>query len=130
MSWAATYVGVPFGEGPGQCTCWELVRRVYAEVRGIVLPVYGEISARDLLAVARGIRDGQERWRAVDAPQAFDVALLRSGRSAAVVHVGVMVDTERLLHVEEASAAVIVPIRHFTVASRIAGYRRYAGRTT
>ena len=96
---------------------------------GIVLPVYGEISARDLLAVARGIRDGQERWRPVERPQSFDVALLRSGRSAAVVHVGVMVDAERLLHVE-ASAAVIVPIRHFTVASRIAGYRRYAGRTT
>lgn len=126
--WADAYVGLPFGEGPGEVTCWSLIARVYRDELGIALPLYGEIAARDLARVARTMGREQlgDGWQAVAMPRAFDVAIMRSGRGGpAIVHVGVMVDEARLLHVEEATAAVIVPVSHFTVRHRIAGYRRH-----
>ncbi len=129
MHWSAGYVGLPFGEGAGQVTCWSLVRRVYADQLSIALPEYGEISARDLARIARAMATGKDDgWQVPAAAAALDVVLMRAGRGgAAVVHVGVMVDTRRLLHVEAATAAVIVPVTHISVAGRIVGYRRYAG---
>lgn len=126
MGWVARYVGLPFGEGAGQVTCWLLVCRVYRDVLGVDLPAYGEISARDLVRVARAIGAGKDDgWRAVAPPQALDVCLMRSPRGgAAICHVGVMVDATRVLHVEEATAAVVVPVWHFSIAGRIAGFRR------
>jgi hypothetical protein len=92
------------------------------------LPAYGEISARDLMRVARAMDAAKDDGWAVPADRrALDVCLMRAptgGRR--VVHVGVLVDAARLLHVEAASAAVIVPLTHFSVAGRILGYRRRA----
>ncbi|MCV2870629.1 C40 family peptidase [Defluviimonas sp. WL0002] len=128
MNWWDAYVGLPFGEGRGEVTCWSLVVRVFAERRGIALPTYGEISARDLARIARTMGRAQlgETWAAVSAPAQFDVAIMRSGSGrAAIVHVGVMIDATRMLHVEAASHAVVVPITHHSVRGRIAGFRRY-----
>lgn len=128
--WWMPYVGLPFGEGPGHLTCWGLVRRVLADRAGIALPAYGEIAAADLIRVARAFRDGSaaaETWCPVSAPRALDVVAMRGPRGgAAVVHAGVMVDAARVLHVEAATAAVVVPVAHWSVAPRIAGYRRHA----
>lgn len=128
MDWYAKYIGLPFGEGQGEVTCWSLVARIYRECLAIDLPAYGEISARDLVRVARTMEARKDDgWQAVTDPQAFDVCLMRAPRGGAVVaHVGVMIDAQRVLHVEAASAAVVVPVKHFTVAGRILGYRRRA----
>lgn len=109
--WVTPYVGIPFldgGRDRAGCDCWGLVRLVFAEVLGIELPTYGEISARDLARVTRTIRDHSALapWLPVagDA-RPFDV-LVMAGRPQ---HVGVMVDARHVLHVEAATAAVIVP---------------------
>lgn len=132
-AWVAPYIGLPFGEGPGRVTCWSLVVRVYADRLGVVLPAYGEVSAADLMRVARAMRDGSgasDGWRAVAAPAEFDVALMRGAQGGqAVVHVGVVVGATRLLHVEAASHAVLVPLDHWSVRDRILGYRRHACRS-
>ena len=128
VNWWDRYVGLPFGEGRGEVTCWSLVVRVFAEVRSISLPAYGEIPARDLARIARTMRREQlgETWPAVTVPEPFDVATMRSGSGrSAIVHVGVMIDAARMLHVEAASHAVVVPIAHHSVRGRIAGFRRY-----
>lgn len=128
-SWAGAFVGLPFGEGPGQVTCWSLVVAVYARVGGVVLPTYGEISSADLIRVARAMRDGavSDRWRAVAVPEALDVVLMGGPQGqAGVCHVGVMVDGARMLHAEEASGVVLVALSHPMVAGRIRGFRRYA----
>lgn len=125
------YIGLPFqdgGRGPLSFDCWGLVRDIYARELGILLPSYGEISAKDLVRVAREMDGpGQAGWIEVATPAPFDVVLMRAptGRRA-VVHVGVMIDADRLIHVEEATASVIVPCRHFSVAGRIQGFRRHA----
>lgn len=124
----APYIGLPFGEGPGQVTCWSLVRRVYADQFGVDLPAYGEISARDLVRVAREMTAGAARecWIEPATAQPGDVVLMRSARGGrAVCHVGVMADAHRVLHAEEATGAVVVPVDHFTIRGRIIGYRRY-----
>lgn len=126
--WWAPYIGLPFGEGPGEVTCWSLIARVYRDRLGVDLPAYGEISARDLARVARrmGADSAVEPWLPVSAPRALDVAIMRSGRGGNMIcHVGVMVNASGLLHVEEATASVVVPINHYSVRSRIAGFRRY-----
>lgn len=119
--WWGRYVGLPYAEAH----CWALVRRVFADQRGIDLPDYGEISARDLLRVARAIGAAQARepWVAVDVPQAYDVALMR-GR-AQVWHVGVMTDARHVLHTEAAIDAVRLPIDSLGLRGRITGFRRY-----
>lgn len=128
MEWYAKYIGLPFGEAAGQVTCWSLVKQVYADHMALDLPAYGEISARDLVRVARTMEARKDDgWQAVTDPQAFDVCLMRAPRGGSVVaHVGVMIDALRVLHVEAASAAVVVPVKHFTVAGRVLGYRRRA----
>lgn len=120
--WWGAYIGLPFEAA----NCWALVRRVYHDRLGIDLPEYGEISARDLVRVARAMDAGaaQECWRSVRVPREFDVVLMRRGR--AVVHVGVMTGPRYLLHTELATDAVHVPLSHPSVAGRVVGYRRHA----
>ncbi|MFG1247609.1 NlpC/P60 family protein [Xanthobacter flavus] len=109
--WANPYVGIPFlagGRDCAGCDCWGLVRLVYSEVLGIDLPTYGEISAGDLARVTRTIRDDSAvaPWLPIEGEaRAFDV-LVMAGRP---LHVGVMIDARHVLHVEAATAAVIVP---------------------
>jgi len=126
--WWERYVGLPFGEGTGEVTCWGLVRLVYADRLGLDLPAYGEISARDLIRVSRTMEAAKDDgWRSPAVPEAHDVVLMRAaGTGNRVVHVGVMVDRAQLLHVEAASAAVVVPVQHWSVAGRILGWRRRA----
>ena len=126
--WWGTYIGIPFGEAPRELTCWGLVRRIYADRLGIDLPAYGEVSARDLARIARTMAAHQDDgWRLPDQPQAYDVVLMRGhGGGSRAVHVGVLVDPQRMIHVEAASATVVVPTRHWSVAERILGYRRHA----
>lgn len=129
MDWWHRYIGLPFqdgGRGPHVFDCWGLVRDVYARELGVVLPSYGEISAHDLVRVAREMSAGQDDgWWLIGTPAPFDVCLMRAPRGrAAVVHVGVMVDGRRVLHIEAATAAVVVPVTHFSVAGRVMGYRR------
>lgn len=129
MVWWSEYVGLPFqdgGRGPHVYDCWGLVVRIYRDQLGVTLPSYGEISARDLVRIARAMEAGKDDgWQEITSPKALDVVLMRSGRGGQrVVHVGVMVDAQRVLHVEEAAAAAVVPVAHFSVAGRIIGYRR------
>lgn len=132
MSWWGAYVGLPFVDGGRDragCDCWGLVRLVYRDCLGIDLPSYGEISARDLIRVARAMGDGQAApcWAAVEAvPVPYDVVLMRArGASRSVAHVGVAVDAARVLHTEAGRGAAVVPLSHISVAGRIVGLRRY-----
>ena len=119
MDWWQPYIGLPYDEAH----CWHLVCRVYQDHCGVTLPTYAEVSARDLIRVAREISKGQEAWQPVTDPQPFDVALMR-GRSA-VWHVGVMTDARHVLHTERGTDAVRVPIYAMHMRGRVTGFRRY-----
>lgn len=122
------YIGLPFGQGPGEVTCWSLVTAFYADQFGIDLPEFGDISPRDLVRVAREMREGAAAtcWIDPASPVTGDVVLMRSARGGrAVCHVGILADCRRVLHAEETTGSVVVPIDHFTIRGRIAGFRRY-----
>ena len=123
-AWWGRYIGLPYE----QAHCWALVRRVYADRLGLDLPTYGEIDARDLARVARAMRDAADTgpWCAVDSPQPFDVVLM-AGRSR-TAHVGIMVDSTRLLHTESATGCVLASVTNPAVAGRVLGYRRHTSR--
>ena len=128
MSFWGKYIGVPFVDGGRDIAgfdCWGAIWLAYRE-RGIKLPSYGEVSALDLRRVAREIEGGQEKWYRVEEPREFDVVLLRLYNRRWIGHVGLMVDGRRMLHTEKASAAVVVPLNHYTVRDRIAGFGRFA----
>lgn len=110
-----SFVGIPFVDG-GRDTagvdCWGLVRLFYAE-HGVDLASYAEISARELLAVARAVLTGSatEPWQLATEPyRKLDVVVMKrlSEAGRAPVHVGVMIDARRMLHVTEAVASHIV----------------------
>lgn len=125
------YVGKPFadeGLGPDSYHCWGLVRAVFRNEKGIELPAYGEITAKDLLAMAHRVDavEALDPWQLIATPQAFDVALMRGPRGGrGIVHVGVMVDARHVLHIQKSTHSVIVPVSHYSVSGRIAGYRRH-----
>lgn len=120
-AWWGKYIGIPYTVAH----CWQLVRLVYADRLGVVLPSYGEVSHEKLIEVARTMHTGaaQECWQPVTDPQELDVCLLR-GRSA-VWHVGVMTDPRHVLHTERATDAVRVPIDSIHIRGRVQGFRRY-----
>lgn len=124
--WWERYIGLPFGEGPGEVTCWSLVRQVYRDRLGVDLPAYGEISARDLVRVALTMERGKDDgWVEPEKPEALDVVLMRAPAGPSrVCHVGVLVGPYSLLHVEAATLACVVPVGHPHVVGRILGYRR------
>lgn len=130
MSWAGRYVGKPFaygGRGPAEFDCWGLVKDVYDTELGVELPDYGEISADHLRAIVKAITIGHDgdSWMPVRDPQEYDVCVMRLHGSTLTGHVGVLIDTGWMLHIEEASHAVIVPVSHLSVKGRIVGYRRH-----
>ncbi|MES2753776.1 MAG: NlpC/P60 family protein [Pseudomonadota bacterium] len=122
------YVGLPFGDGPDEVTCWSLIRLVFKDVRGTDLPPYGDISAYDLGRVARGMKAEAQsgRWSTVIDPAPLDVVLMRSARgSGPVCHVGLIAGVGMMLHAEENTGSALVALDHYTVKGRILGMRRF-----
>ncbi len=126
--WAEKYVGLPFIDGGRDwkgVDCWGLVRLILRIECGIIVPSYGEISAEELVKVAKEVagESSKEPWLPVIHAQAFDVAVMH--RRRAPIHVGIMVDNKNLLHIERATNAVLIDIKHPSVSFRSVSYFRH-----
>lgn len=136
--WAAKYIGLPFvdgGRGMDGCDCWGLVRMVLRDRAGIDLPSFSGIAAVDARAVRDEIRRNAQsgNWLEVDRANArpLDVIEMR-GRleidgtvHAAVTHVGIAVDENRLMHTEEGINATIQPFSGPLVRNRLRRFFRH-----
>ncbi|MCS6800270.1 MAG: C40 family peptidase, partial [Myxococcota bacterium] len=102
------------------CDCWGLVRLVYYDELGIVLPEYGPDDPRP----RERIVDAEVlRWERVEgAWRDGDVALLTAGR--APVHVGLIADGHRLLHALP-SGARLDDLRRGHWRARVRGVYRW-----
>lgn len=130
-AWVADYIGIPFldlGRTRAGCDCWGLVRLILAEQAGIALPSFATTyhSECNWLAILRQT-DAEKRsssWQQIESgcEQMFDVAeLLVPVREPggtrgpswqwAPVHVGLVVAAGWLVHVEHATASVLVNYR-------------------
>ena len=126
--WAEKYVGLPFIDGGRDwkgVDCWGLCKLVLEHECGITVPSYGDISAEELIKVAKEVagESAKEPWHPIIHAQTFDVAVMHRRRSP--VHVGIMASANHVLHVERATLTVLVPIKHPTVAFRSIAYFRH-----
>lgn len=131
--WAEKYVALRFLDGGRDrrgVDCWGLVSLAFKTEKGIDLPTYGDVPAHELLKVARQIARDRDLspWKIVLEPEPFDVVLMRGGINASrafPVHVGVMVDRDHVMHIEEGISVTTVPINHSSIGHRIIGLRRH-----
>lgn len=97
LRWVDEFVGVPYLKGglaPPRWDCWGCTRYVLALKAGIFLP-------------ADPTQLDRSQWSKVNgAPQAFDIAEMRSGSE----HAGVFVSPDRILHCEEQTGTVCVEL--------------------
>lgn len=130
--WASDYIGIPFkpdGRDREGLDCWGIVCLVYREQLGVELPLhpgaYPDGSQEALHNAASVAKVERERWKRVDVPQPYDVALLRL--QGLPCHVGVVVSKGIMLH---AMAGIESCLERYTGPhwkDRIEGYFRYAG---
>lgn len=119
--WALNYVGIPWldkGRDHTGCDCWGLARVIMAEQFGVILPSYADDyvdpSERDEISVLLATGIPENGWTPItDAPRAGDGVVFRLLNQP--WHVGIMVDAEHFLHVEEGVGASCV--------ERLASYR-------
>ena len=122
-AWTGHYIGIPFldlGRDRQGCDCWGLVRLVLGEQAETQLPSLATCYASE--DNAAGVRDAIEAerrsgaWHPIDAgdEQPFDVVEMSgaarvpgSGWMFGPLHVGVVVTSGWLLHVERGTAAVL-----------------------
>lgn len=98
--WFVKYLGVPFvelGRDRNGWDCWGLVRAVYAEELGIVLPEWSaHTGSLDNEAIALEVQEAHQHFTRVDLPEPMSIVWF-STRSI-YAHVGIVVDHQRMLH--------------------------------
>ena len=116
------YIGLPYKVG--STDCWGLIRMVYADHLGIALPEYAGIvmgpAVNDLI---EGLLESMQ-WVEAVVPEPYDVILLRDGRR---LHIGMVVDTDQMLHTVENKNACLERFTRPYWAPSIIGFYQYAG---
>lgn len=119
------YVGLPFADHgrEGGFDCWGLVRHVLRCERGLLLPDYGDRYARydDPASVERAIDAGlHEQWQRVAQPQVGGLVIFRI--AGLPRHVGLVVDTDRFLHMPSRETSCVERLSSPMWAKRIEGF--------
>lgn len=102
MSWSNKYIGIPYKSGKSDC--WALVRNIYKNELGIILPAYTIITPsldEKINAVAQVYEEEKNNWLQVNKPyQTYDVLMFHLGGMP--LHTGVVIDNEYMIHSESA----------------------------
>jgi cell wall-associated NlpC family hydrolase len=109
--------------------CWGLVRFVYGEELGVVLPsykgIYTDSNVQSLRKAAEVMDREKAAWVKVDDMRPFDVLLLRA-RGKLAAHVGVYVDRGFMLHSQERVGAMTELVIDSLRPNRLVGIFRHA----
>jgi cell wall-associated NlpC family hydrolase len=113
--WWTDYIGVPFldrGRTRNGCDCYGLVHIVYLSELRLALPSYEGTYAtvKDAAAVQAAWARFSSFWRRIEDPEPFSVALFEFSNGR--LHCGVMIDSRRMLHVEEGKDACVQTFEH------------------
>lgn len=130
----SAYVGLPFverGRDREGVDCWGLLRLVYAECFGIVLPSFSEAYAtvEDGEALAGLIGGNLSPWREIQPPtvRLGDGVLMMLGGLPR--HIGIYAGRGLVLHIERSSGSILEPVASPKLRRRICGYFRHKGIT-
>lgn len=129
--WPEKYLPVPFVDGGREASgfdCWGLVSLVMKNECAVPLPVYGEISAEELVDISRQMETDtkeSEIWVPVISPREFDVVVMSWFGKKIIGHVGIMIDETRILHTEKGAGVMVVSRYHDSVKRRVRGFYRH-----
>jgi probable lipoprotein NlpC len=129
--WSAGFVGLPWkerGRSREGVDCYGLVVLAFRETHGVELAGFDEAyaSVGEQAEISALIAGNAERWpwQQAPSPRPFDVALFRRGRLQ--THVGIVVDANRMLHIDQKCEAVIEAFTSGRWRHRLLGFYRHA----
>lgn len=110
--WWEKYIGVPFletGRTLAGCDCWGLVRIVYRQELGILLPSWSfHKDLNDTRIIENELSEAHKVFEKIDSIEPFSIALISSQIS--VLHVGIVVNEKTMLHTLKGKDACIAKI--------------------
>jgi cell wall-associated NlpC family hydrolase len=109
------FIGTPYkhrGRDLRGWDCWGCARLIFQWATGIALPSWSTVAD----AMASG------SWRQVDPPRRLDFVLMRGEPC----HVGLMIDGQRMIHVErDGPGTVVAGLDDIAIRNRIVGFWRH-----
>lgn len=132
---AMKYLGIPYLRGGRSfegADCWGLIELYYKDVLETTIPDHRRVnegsSAKELLRASKTAIDSGI-WKPIDRkPRVHDVVLMYNLNHINFIgHAGVIVAPGKMLHTEEHTGTVIMPIKHPAIHFRIAGVYQYVG---
>lgn len=124
------YVGIPFldrGRTFAGVDCWGLVRLVYRGELGVELPAYESlyrtVDERTGVELLELVERKRGAWQQVEAPETFDLVLLRI--AGVPCHVGVALPGGRMIHCARGADSRIESYRGPKWAPRVEGFYRH-----
>lgn len=121
--WATKYVGLPYclgGRERDGVDCWGLVRLVYREERGVLLPDLPGVASCDLLTIShRILREAMDLWQDLAEPK--ELCAVAMSQSRVLHHVGVWTaaDGGKVIHAWKDLAVIADTLR----VLRLRGFR-------
>lgn len=130
IHWASNYIGIPYqigGRDREGLDCWGLIRLIYKEVNGIILPNCPGIVKGDLRGDAAEIaREAHERWKEMPGP--VESCVVAMSQKTVLHHVGLwtFADGGKIVHCRENCSVVAETVRTLRLRGvRIFKYFQY-----
>lgn len=131
MPWTNDYIRIPFlerGRTREGADCWGLVKIVYEERLGVVLPELTDYEhTKDKKSIPKIIKEESSHWSKVPlgSEREYDVAVFRMCGLA--MHVGVVVKQGVMLHCERGSGTYVSEyLTEMQWSRRLEGFYRHA----
>ena len=130
--WVDDYIGLEFepnGRGKhNRYDCWGLVRKVYQDQLGIMLPsiedIYVDTDTTTYTNISKAMQQESLKWQRVQSPEKYDVVLMRVYGDLAF-HVGVYIGDNMFLHIMQGINSTVEKTTSLKWKKRIVGYFRY-----
>ena len=113
--WAVKYIGFPYQEGsrgPHTADCWQILRMIYKNEKGIILPLLPGLDAKNLQGIHEAIlQESQNVWTERTVP--VEGCIVAMGHSFQVHHVGIWIacDGGKVLHSRPVQNVVVDTVR-------------------
>ena len=120
------YIGIPYinkGRKTEGCDCFGLVQLFYKNEFSIDIPEHFYHASDDIESAEIALESGKCDWKKVTEPAYGDVIMMRVAGHP--VHIGVILDSRRMLHSLKGHASVIELFDCAKWKNRIEGYYQW-----
>ena len=125
--WSDKYIGIPFlanGRSTDGLDCWGLVRLILGNEFSIELPSFSDnYNIDDNYRITELVAQYKEGWERKETAEPGDCVLFNI--LGEPMHIGVMLDSTRFIHVREGSDTVVDSITNTKWERRVEGIYRY-----